>query len=68
MSDYSEIFKQKIAALKVGDDITYKPWTISAKILTGKIEAIFRDADGDRVFDLGGDKFLVPADRILFPE
>lgn len=63
-----ELASEKIAALKVGDELTYQPPTIGEKILRDKIIDIFRDADGERVFDVGERKFLVPAHRILLPD
>jgi hypothetical protein len=66
----AEIAARKIAELKVGDQITFGPPTpISlTKLLIGRIVAIYRDSEGDRIFDVGADRKLIPANALLLPD
>lgn len=60
----------KIDLLQVGEEISYLPPTPfgSVAILKGKIERIYRDREGERVFFLGDKYQLVPSSKVLLPD
>lgn len=64
------IAKKKIAALKVGDTILFKPSTPMApdQFLSGTIERIFRAHDGTRIFSIDDRLMLIQQERLLLPD